>query len=351
MGRRKLFREFKAQFIERKFVAGLLIAFIDFLDDLDLDFVGVGSYEELLEHFPRRTRTAAGKRANTLIVETGDGTLSLRPFYNRAEHLFRATNKRFDYPSCAPHATQAWGDYIPWIDALLGMRLESRESLRAKIVEFVLAELPSHEFDPLSVEVDPPMFRLVLEDFDMAARQGEKTGAAFQGIVFGFIRADNPHLQVEIEKVRTGSKRLQRVGDVDAWEGERLAVTAEVKQFEVAAKALPDLAAFANEATRRGAIAIVAALGFAEGAREALQDLGADPISREDMLRIVTLWDPVKQRTAVASFIFYVKHIEKNAALGERLARFLKDAEGTWQAERIEQAGQMETRSQSGGDR
>jgi hypothetical protein len=31
----------------------------------------------------------------------------LRPFYNEAERYFRAEKKRFDYPSCAPHATQA----------------------------------------------------------------------------------------------------------------------------------------------------------------------------------------------------------------------------------------------------
>ena len=104
--------------------------------------------------------------------------------------------------------------------------------------------------------------------------------------------------------------------------------------------ALSDLAGFANEANRRRAIAIVAALGFTSGARVALQDLGADPISPEEMLRIVTLWDPVKQHTAVASFVFYVKHVERNAALGERLTHFLQEAAGTWQAGRIEQAGQ-----------
>jgi len=46
-------------------------------------------------------------------------------------------------------------------------------------------------------------------------------------MVFGFLRADNPHLQIEIDKVRTGSKRLQRVGDIDGWEGARLAISAE----------------------------------------------------------------------------------------------------------------------------
>ncbi len=311
-----------------------MLAFIDLLDDLSVDTIGVTSYQDFLSQFPRQTETSSGKTANTLIVAAGDGTKSLRPFYNAAEQYFRAEHKRFDYPSCAPHATQAWSDYVPWLESLLAMGEADRGLLRSEVIEFVLDALPSHEFDPSSVDVDPPLFRLVLSQFDMAAQKGEKTGAAFQGIVFGFIRADNPHLQVEIDKVRTGSKRLQRVGDVDAWEGERLAITAEVKQYVINSEALPDLAAFANEASRRGAIAIVAALDFEEGVRHELEDQNAEAVSQSDMLRIVTLWDPVKQRTAVSSFVFYAKHIEKNAALTSRLDLFLKQAEIDWRAQR-----------------
>ena len=339
MDRDDLFRDFTDQFSRRKFVGGLLIAFIDLLEAIDVEAVDAKSFETFLKHFPRMKETAGGRTANTLIVQTGDNTKSLRPFYNAAETFFRAENKRFDYPSCAPHATQAWGDYVSWWNALLAMGSRKRGKVRKKVIKYVLDMLPSHEFDPTSVETDPPLFRMILEQFDMAAKKGEKTGAAFQGIVFGFIRADNPHLQVEIDKVRTGSKRLQRVGDVDAWEGERLAITAEVKQYEIDADGLSDLAAFATEATRRGAIAIVAALDFAEGVRESLVEQGAEPLSQDDMVRIATLWDPVKQRTAVASFIFYAKHIEKNAALSARLGRFLKDCDDEWRASRDANAG------------
>lgn len=101
-------------------------------------------------------------------------------------------------------------------------------AVRKSVVGHVLKQLPSQEYQAGSVRAEPPMFRILLEDFDFTAPRGEPTGAAFQGAVFGFMRADNPHLQVEIDKARTGSKRLQRVGDIDAWDGERLALTAEV---------------------------------------------------------------------------------------------------------------------------
>ncbi len=250
----QLFTQFENGFPGRKFSAGLLVAFIDFLDELGVPGQGFQSFAEMLEKYPRKTTTSAGQRANQLIVSTAGKTLGIRPFYNAAEKYFRADHKRFDYPSCAPHATQAWQDYIPWLDALVTFSAVELTKLRAQVCQYVLDTLKSQEFDPASVAVEPPLFRLLLEGFEMTAQKGEPSGATFQGIVFGFLRADNPHLQIEIEKVRTGSKRLQRVGDVDGWEGGRLAISAEVKQYTLDMKAIPQLEGFGNETGRRGAL-------------------------------------------------------------------------------------------------
>lgn len=327
----ELYADFTSSFQGRKFTAGLLIAFIDFASSLGTPGLKLSSFHDFLARFERQERTAAGTRANTLIVDSGGGrTLSIRPFYNKAEHYFRAEHKRFDYPSCAPHATQAWADYIPWLDALVTCSAEELADLRERVCRYVLGELESHEFDPASAAADPPLFRMVLEEFDFGKHKGEPTGAAFQGIVFGFLRADNPHLQIEIDKVRTGSKRLQRVGDVDGWEGARLAISAEVKQFVLSADNAADLEAFGNAAGRRGALGVVAALGFAQGARERIEGLGLLPLDMDDMLRTVTFWDPVKQRTAVASSIYYARHVEKNSVLSKRIDSFLERAAREW---------------------
>lgn len=322
----QLYAEFIAGFPARKFSAGLLVAFIDLFTHLEVPVAGMRSFSDVLAKFPRQLTTAAGARANTLILATGKGTISLRPFYNAAERFFRAEHKRFDYPSCAPHATQAWTDYISWLDSLATFTSEEMAELRGKICNFVLETLQSQEFDPTSVAIEPPLFRLVLETFDLTRKKGEPTGAAFQGIVFGFLRADNPHLQVEIDKVRTGSKRLQRVGDIDGWEGARLAISAEVKQLTLKPADIPDLEAFANEIGRRGALGAVFALGFDPVARDVIEGLGVKALDVHDMVRIVELWDPLKQRTAVTSLVYYVRHVEKNSVLAERLTAFLNAA-------------------------
>lgn len=196
-----------------------------------------------------------------------------------------------------------------------------------QVVGFVLETLKSQAFDPESVIREAPLFQRLLEDFDFVARKGEPTGAAYQGIVFGFLRADNPHLQVEIDKVRTGSKRLQRVGDIDAWEGARLAISAEVKQYALNDDVVADLAGFINETGRRGAIGMIVALSFGEGARDHIEQLGARALDRDDLQEIVALWDPMKQRTAVTSFVYYCRHVEKNSALADRVDAFLKEAD------------------------
>jgi hypothetical protein len=329
MNANELFQDFEKGFPKRKFSAGLLIAFIDFLKDLDVPGQKFKTLDDMLKKFPRQQTTAAGHHANTLIVARGGdaGTVSLRPFYNEAERFFRADKKRFDYPSCAPHATQAWADYRRWLDALVTLTPKELDQLRARVADYVLAKLKSQEFDPATVETDPPLFRVVLESFTITAQKGEPTGAAFQGMVFGFVRADNPHLQVEIDKVRTGSKRLQRVGDIDCWEGSRLAISAEVKQFTLKKDAVPDLEAFGNATGKRGALGMVIALAFDEGVRAEIEALGLKPLDRNDLLRIVELWDPLKQRTAVQSLVYYAQHVEKNSSLTDRLKAFLKEAE------------------------
>ena len=76
----ELYRNFEAGFARRKFSAGLLIAFIDFLTELGVPERHFSTFDEFLTAYPRQETTAAGHHANTLIVHRGAGarTLGLR---------------------------------------------------------------------------------------------------------------------------------------------------------------------------------------------------------------------------------------------------------------------------------
>ncbi|MGD9504879.1 MAG: hypothetical protein AB7W37_08190, partial [Syntrophobacteraceae bacterium] len=85
MDSEEIFESCKLAFKTRKFSAGLLVAMIDFTIALGVPGSEVNSYDELVRRYPRRTTTSQGARANTLIVDRGGSTLSLRPAYNEVE--------------------------------------------------------------------------------------------------------------------------------------------------------------------------------------------------------------------------------------------------------------------------
>ena len=226
----EIFSEVQHEFRQRKFSAGLALAFIDFLDGIGALGREFKDYSEFLVTYPRREQTERGTRANTLIVQLPDGsTKSIRYFYDRVQEQIRAEHQRLDYPSAAPHATQAWPDYTRWIGGMVSAERTAVILLRTQILTFILESLPSHELDEAGLKKEPPVFLLLLRNFDLGVRKGEPTGAAFQGAVFAYLRADSPHLQVEVRKVRTGSKRVGGIGDIDAWDGDRLILSAEAK--------------------------------------------------------------------------------------------------------------------------
>lgn len=318
----------------RKFLPALLITFISTLRELDATGGKFNNLQAFYKHHPRRTTSAGGKSANTLIVwrdatKTGpkDKSLSIRPAYETIADWFRSDQKRFDFPSAAPHATQAWGDYEHWLDALLGYSDAQLDALEKDVKAFVLAKLPAHVVDSTLIKREPPRFYLFLRDFDLSAKTREVTGAAYQGAVFGYLRADAAHLQVDVAKVRTGSKRVGRIGDIDAREGELLVISAEVKQYVLPLSDLAGFAEFAALVAGQQALGLVVALNFDEGVREALVAMGLEPVSKQDLIDRVRIWDPLKQRTAVQALLYYVHYKEQNSALYARLREFLKAIE------------------------
>lgn len=306
----------------RKYVGGLLPAFCDFLVELGAHSKKYAALADLYRDYPLKTRDVS-----TLTVSLpGGGIKTIRPAYDHYEGVFIQQNHRLDYPRSAPYATGKWGDYRLWIEALLGHSKDDLRWIADQSVAFVLAELKDQSFDPTSVRAELPIFKILLERFDLSARaKGEPTGAAYQAAVFGFIRADSPHLQVEARKARAGSARTQGIGDIDAWEGDRLVTSAEVKHFKFASDKLGELTHFATAIAERAALGLVITEDFKSGVRKKIEKLGLRPLSRADLVHIVSLWDPVKQRAALNAFQWVVTHKEQNSGLIGRVEVFLKE--------------------------
>jgi len=305
----------------RRYVAGLLVAFCEFLTELPIREAPLRSLADLFARYPQIT-----EGVSTLTVRMPDGSQkTIRPAYERVHRYFIFENKRLDYPRAGPYATGKWADYRIWLESMVSFSREQLVHIAGETRAFVLAELPEHVFDPSTVRIEPPIFRMLLETFPFGERaRGETTGAAFQAAIFGYIRADAPHLQVEARKVRAGSARTAGIGDIDAWEGDQLVISAEVKAFVVDSAIAEEVDYFASEVQQRGALGMIVAEDFREGTREALEALGIVTVSRKDLVRIVSLWDPLKQRAALNAFQFVVVHREQNGPLIRRVEAFLR---------------------------
>lgn len=322
--------EVKANFFKgqkRKFLPGLLIALIRFLKRLEATGGRYASLEDFYKKFPLVTVSSKGGGVNTFTVSVNGKSSTIRKDYDQIADFFRNEKHRYDFPSSAPHATQAWRDYVPWIEAILSFDDESLDDLEQNVIDYVLESLPSQAIDPSSVKREPPLFLLYLQDFDLTSKSGEPTGAAYQGTVFGYIRADAPHLQVEVGKVRTGSKREKRVGDIDARDGEKLVLSAEVKQYVVGDKDLGEFGEFSKLIAQHQALGLVVALGFKEEAAKKIASMGLEPISRDDLIERVRIWDPLKQRIAISAILYYANFREQNSVLYGRIQEFIAKAE------------------------
>lgn len=306
----------------RVFAGGLLPAFCDFFIELNHPQAGYASLNDFYAKHPAIT-----DGVNTLTVlpnNTGKKRKTIRQPYEKVAHFYVVDNNRVTFPSAAPHATGQWRDYQRWIEALVTFTPVQLTDLADRAKEFMLSVLPERKFDPSSVVVEMPIFHIILQRFPWEARRGsEKTGAAFQAMVFAFIRADAPHLQVETRRVRTGSSRVQGVGDIDAWEGRKLTISAEVKHYEFTATDVDDIKKFIGKVQERGALGMVVATTFEAGVIETIEGKGLRAITIADVSRIVSLWDPLKQRAALNAFEYAIWQKELSVELGERLDEFL----------------------------
>lgn len=308
--------------LRRVFAGGLLPAFCDFFIGLDHPESGYASLDDFFAAHPQIT-----EGANTLtVLPNGEGNKkrSIRPSFERVARFYVNDNNRITFPSAAPHATGQWRDYRKWLETLVTLSPAQLADLADQAKDFVLSVLPENKFDPSTVVVEPPIFHTLVEQFPWDARRGsEKTGAAFQAMVFAFIRADAPHLQVETRRVRTGSSRVKGIGDVDAWEGRRLAISAEVKHYRFTATDVDGIKKFIGKVQERGAMGLVVATSFEANAVDLISAQGLRAVDLADVSRIVALWDPLKQRAALNAFEYAIWQKELSIDLGERLDEFL----------------------------
>jgi hypothetical protein len=306
----------------RRFLLGVLLAYVAVAEEL-LELAGVSSLSSVFTDYPPRAVDSTGNALNSLTLGEPPHVISLRTYYNYAEHVIRHELLRYGYPNAAPHATQSWTQHRREFELICAMTPAERASLAGSLWQEALSlEEMSGQANAVR-EIRP--FEAILADFPNT-QKGEPAGAVLQGLAFAYYRADSPSVTLRVYKVGSGSSRVGAAGDIDGWIGDTLALSVESKDMAITEDNLSQLDQFVKQLSRwPNCTAVALARSFSKNAQDWLADHNILSFDRERMASNVAFWDVPKQQLAVREFLYYLAVIEGHAKLLTRFRKFCRE--------------------------
>jgi hypothetical protein len=309
-----------------KMLIGLYSCFIGLAEQV-CALSGRPSIQNVLEEFETtQSRAEPGETVATLTIfatdqQGAERQVGLRGLYNVFSDFVRGPQlARHGYPSSPGHTTSRWHHNRDDLQVIFSMTQGERRYLAEAIWDLLLT-LPrwKRRLPPRQVK-DP--FAQALREFDRRARNGETSGAALQGFVYGFLVADAPYLQFHTAGARTGAKRAGLVGDVDGYDGPDLALTAEVKDRHMDnSEAIIDF--YGNVAPWDDAIAFIACRSATNEFANDVEANGIGVYTLDQLIDQVELWVIPKQLAAIRHTMGYFEFYEKKPDLADRFEGFL----------------------------
>jgi hypothetical protein len=269
--------------------------------------------------------TSRGKReANTLTLQFGEAEVGIRKLEESVGELFVELG-RPGYPSAYVYNTGQWKKFQ---DSLLidCFRLSEagRYELCKRLINFGAEKLTEGSFTGRE-ELRVRLFDDILMHYPRTAPD-ENAGMAFQGIAAGFIKADRPHLFLIVDKVRTGSARQARIGDIDGYYGLDLELSVEVKDHGLTAGNVEkEVGEFLAKIRAKRIQGMVIARSADPEAKTVIASHGAVCLTDEELRATVSAWDWRKQDQAVSGLLHYLAHVEQNPGAVNRLLAFIAE--------------------------
>jgi hypothetical protein len=272
--------------------------------------------ERIFDRFSRKDTSA------TLTFLLDGNQFGIRSVHNDLITLFRDDLGRTNFPSSPGHHTGEWERYEVMLERAFRLSRRGRYVATRRLFEYGLEHLRSKSY----ASRDPPFptpFGTVLTEYSRSHPE-EEGGSAYQALCYGFVRAQWPHLSLRASKVRTGSSRQHRYGDVDGYLGPDLMISVEVKDLHVdQGNVRSELGTTSQVAERTTAIAIAICRSVSDDAREMLEAAGVRVLDDDDLETRVRTWDYHKQNRAVQAMLHFFSNVEENPAGTQRLLRFL----------------------------
>ena len=261
------------------------------------------------------------RQSNTLTLRLGTDSFGIRRLEEKVLDYFIAVGRN-SYPSAYVYNTGQWAKYKELLVCIFSLSNFGRFTLFNILLEFATANLVVSTFNVVVANTTGP-FEEVLINYPRS-NAAENGGLVLQAITYAYSTENHGHLHVVASKVRTGSARQKRFGDVDCNLGAALAISFEVKDLTLTTTNYKtQIGAFIQNADQHSVRGIVVCADYDVALINTLNPTTTRLLSLLDCINIVRYWDLEKQKRAVGAMLHYLSNIEQNESATNRLSGFI----------------------------
>lgn len=278
--------------------------------------------DDIFARYPRVTERNR-RTANTLTLVYQGTQVGIRRIEEKVVQLFHQL-KRTGYPNAYVYNTGQWTKNLALLEMCFRLSEVARLEACRQLLEYGLGKLPVNTFFGRPSE----RVRLFGEIITRYPRTGpkENAGLTFQALAYAFIVTDRGHLEIIADKVRTGSARQRRIGDIDGYHGLDLELSVEVKYVHIDTRNVDrELAGFVSNVENYGIFGVALIRDIHDDARRSLEDRGVIAFTEAQVEATVRTWDWRKQDAAIHAMLHYLAHIEQNVGAVNRLLSFISE--------------------------
>lgn len=315
----------KSHFSSSKGTLGLAIDFVTLAEELS-------HHDDWLQGYnPEITRGDILDRyestaKSSLTLKRGPAKEGIRSYHNDLIDLFREDLSRTNFPSSPGHHTGEWERYDDMLEMAFRLSRPGRYVAVQELFDVGLAKLESKDYERRNPPFPDPFLR-VLKEYKRKA-PNEQGGSAYQALCYGYVKTEWNHLSFRASKVRTGSSRQNRYGDIDGFYGPDLMVSVEVKDRVIdTSNVHSELGTMMQVARNTTAISVAICQEISPEARKILEEEEVRVLDDDDLERQLSTWDYHKQNRALHGMIHFFANIEENPDGVQRLLRFIEDVD------------------------
>lgn len=323
----KIINYVDVNFKSAKYILGLALDFCLIAQVLNNDGANLKTFRPeinqawIYKEFPLIEARGSSK-ANTFSVTFNGKVYGIRKLEELVLKFFHKL-ERSAYPSAYVYNTGQWKKNEPLILLCFMLSEEGRYLAVQNLISYGLENMKKNTTFSNLRDRDS-LFSKIIKNYPRSS-PNENGGLVFQAISFGYIMADRPHLSVIADKVRTGSARQKRTGDIDCYLGISPICSLEVKDLDLnEVNYERQISEFIRECNRNNIFAIVITKSQDEVVKNFIKENNAVIIDENFLVNIVSTWDDEKQNIAVNAVFHYLSHIEQNIDAVYRLGAYIQ---------------------------